>query len=141
MSLTLYPNYIELNETMEKSGLTCAAHSLQLAVNKTLSDDEIQIILTKSSKIVCHFKHSSIAMKALEKMQEQLNKPKLTLLQYCKTRWSSSFLMLERLYLNRISIMNVFSDRTITVSSIALKLEISESEWSIIEKLLVLLKP
>lgn len=132
---------LELNDTMEKSGITCAAHSLQLAVNKTLLDDEIQSILTKSSKIVCHFKHSSIAMKALEKTQQQLNKPKLTLLQYCKTRWNSSFLMLERLYLNRTPIMNVLSDRTMTASSIAQKLEISESEWSVIEKLLVLLKP
>ncbi|XP_060836456.1 uncharacterized protein LOC132919127 [Rhopalosiphum padi] len=121
---------LELNDNMEKSGLTCAAHSLRLAVNKTLSDDEIQSILMKSSKIVGHFKHSSIAIKALEKMQ-QLNKPKLTLLQYCKTRWNSSFLMLERLYLNRTPIMNVLSDRTITVSSIARKLEMLESEWSV----------
>lgn len=74
-------------------------------------------------------------------MQQQLNKPKLTLLQYYKTRWNSSFLMLERLYLNRTPIMNVLSNRTITVSSMVQKLEISESEWSVIEKLLVLLKP
>jgi len=60
---------------MEKSGLTSAAHSLQLAVNKTLSDDKIQSIPMKSSKIGGHFKHSSIATKALEKMQ-QLNKLK-----------------------------------------------------------------
>lgn len=129
---------LELNDNMEKSGLTCAAHSLQLAVDKTLSDVEIQNILMKSSKIV---KHSSITMKALEKMQQQLNKPKLTLLQYCKTRWNSSFLMLKRLYLNRTPILNVLSDRTMTVVSIAQNLEISEYEWLIIEKVLVLLKP
>ncbi|KAL4107281.1 hypothetical protein QTP88_017652 [Uroleucon formosanum] len=104
---------LELNDNMEKSGLTCAAHSLQLAVNKTLLDDEIQSVLTKSSKIVCHFKHSSISMKSLEKTQQQLNLPKLTLLQYY---------------------------RNITASNIAQKLEITESEWLIIEKLLVLLK-
>jgi len=126
---------------MKKSGLTCAAHSLQVVVNKTFSDDEIQSILMKSRKIVGHFKHSSIAMKALEKMQQQLNKPKLTLLQYCKTRWNPSFLMLERLYINRILIINVIADRIITAASIVRKLEISESEWLIIEKLLVLLKP
>jgi len=37
--------------------------------------------------------------------------------------------------------MNVLLDRTITVSSIAQQLEMSESEWSVTEKLLVLLKP
>ncbi|CAI6357053.1 unnamed protein product [Macrosiphum euphorbiae] len=105
---------LELNDNMEKYGLTCAAHSLQLAVNKALLDDEIQRILTKSSKIVCHFKHSSISMKSLEKTQQKLNLPKLTLLQYY---------------------------RNITASNIAQKLEITESEWLIIEKLLVLLKP
>ncbi|KAL4147851.1 hypothetical protein QTP88_002189 [Uroleucon formosanum] len=125
---------------MEKSGLTCAAHSLQLAVNKTLLDDEIQSVLTKSSKIVCHFKHSSISMKSLEKTQQQLNLLKLTLLQYCKTRWNSSFLMLERLYIYRALVTNVLADRNITTSNIAQKLEITESEWLIIEKLLVLLK-
>lgn len=82
---------LELNDNMEKSGLTCAARSLQLAVNKTLLDNEIQSVLKKLSKIVCYFKHSSISMKSLEKTQQKLNVPKLTLLQYCKTRLISSF--------------------------------------------------
>lgn len=78
---------LELNDNMDRSQLTCAAHFLRSAVNKALSDDETQSIVTKSSKIVGHFKHSSIAMmKALEKTQQQLNKPKSALLQYCKTR-------------------------------------------------------
>lgn len=76
---------LELNDNLDRSQLTCAAHFLRSAVNKALSDDETQSIVTKSSKIVGHFKHSSIAMKALEKTQ-QLNKPKSALLQYCKTR-------------------------------------------------------
>jgi len=75
-------------------------------------------------------------MKSLEKTQQQLNIPKLTLLQYCKTRWNSSFLMLERLYINRAPITNVLADRNITASNIAQKLEITESKWLIIEKLL-----
>lgn len=132
---------LEINDDMEKSGLTCAAHSLQLAVNKALLNDDIQCIITKSSKIVGHFKHSAISCKALVKMQQQLGLPKLTLLQNCKTRWNSSFLMLDRLYSNRAPIMNVLADRNTTAVSIAQKLEISESEWLTIEKLILLLKP
>jgi len=37
--------------------------------------------------------------------------------------------------------MNVIVDRTITATSIAQKLKISECKWLFIEKLLVLLKP
>ncbi|VVC41815.1 Hypothetical protein CINCED_3A000884 [Cinara cedri] len=49
--------------------------------------------------------------------------------------------MLERLYSKRTPIMNVFADRTVTAVSVTRKLEISECEWSIIEQLIVLLKP
>lgn len=102
---------------MEKFSLTYAAHFLQLAVNKTLLNNEIQSILTKSSKIVVHFKHSYREMKGLEKIQ--LNIQKLTLLQYCKPRWNLSFLMLERLYINRTPNINVLVDCTITAANIA----------------------
>lgn len=44
--------------------------------------------------------------------------------------------MLERLYMNRVPIVNVLTDRTTTAVGIAQKLEILESEWLVVEKLL-----
>lgn len=130
-----------LQKITEKFGLTCAAHSLQLAVNKALIGGDIEKLFVKSSKIVSHFKHSNVAKSALQEKQEQLGLPTMSLLQSCKTRWNSSYLMLERLLQNRIPVMNVLTDRRSTTASVAESLEISEREWTFIEALVALLKP
>lgn len=82
-----------------------------------------------------------MAKYALQEKQEQLGLPTMSLLQSCKTRWNSSYLMLERLLQNRIPVMNVLTDRRSTTASVAESLEISEREWTFIEALVALLKP
>jgi len=123
------------------SDVTCAAHSLQLAINKALKEDSISEIIKRSSSLVGHFKHSNLAKQSLLNNQKQLGMPEQSLLQCCKTRWNSVYLMLERIFKNRCSICNVISDRSITSTHIAQKLEISEHQWSKIEILVILLKP
>ncbi|XP_025416574.1 zinc finger BED domain-containing protein 1-like [Sipha flava] len=49
--------------------------------------------------------------------------------------------MLERLYLNRCAIFNVLTDKNITNRSLAEKLEIKETEWTLIDSLIKVLKP
>lgn len=49
------------------NSVTCAAHSLQLAINKALREETIEHLIQKYSKVVGHFKHSSVAKQALEK--------------------------------------------------------------------------
>lgn len=112
----------------EKSGLTCAAHSLQLAANKALALEPIADICQKAAKLVAHFRHSSIASAALEKKQEQLGLAKNKLIQSCKTRWNSTYEMLERLAANRVAISNVLVDRTLTTIATAQKLEMTTVE-------------
>ncbi|KAL4126035.1 hypothetical protein QTP88_010267 [Uroleucon formosanum] len=61
---------------------TCFAHSLQLCVNKGLEENEIkQILITASSSIVSHFKHSTVAIKALQVAQKKLKMPEKKLIQ------------------------------------------------------------
>jgi len=43
------------------SDVTCAAHTLQLVINKALKDDSISKIIKQCSSLVCHFKHSNLA--------------------------------------------------------------------------------
>jgi len=50
----------------------------------------------------------------------------LKLIQSVKTRWNSTFEMLERLIINRLPISNVLADRNVTASTMARKLEITE---------------
>lgn len=94
--------------------MTCAAHSLQLCIHKALKEDSISEIIKLSSSLVGHFKHSNLAKQSLLNKQNQLGMPELSLLQCCKTRWNSIYLMLERIFKNRCPIINVIADRTIT---------------------------
>lgn len=130
-----------ISETVEINSVTCAAHTLQLAVNKSLKEENIENLIRHCSKVVGHLKHSNVAKKALEKKQEQLQMQKSTLLQCCSTRWNSTFFMLERLYINRYSISNTIADRSVTNTNIAKSLEINESQWERIESLVNVFKP
>lgn len=123
---------------------TFAARSLQLCINNSLKTDTITEIIQKCSKLVIlisHFKHSNVAMNELHKKQEQLGYPKSSLLQYCKTRWNSIYIMLDRIFINRSVLLSVLTDRSITTSEICRKLEITENQWCLIETLISLLKP
>jgi len=132
-----------ISSTNEKQifNIKCSAHTLQLAVNHALKIESISDIIKQCNKVVGHFKHSALAVQSLEKRQEQIGLSKTTLLQSCKTRWNSVYLMLERLYLNRCAIFNVLTDKNITNRSLAEKLEIKETEWTLIDSLIKVLKP
>lgn len=123
------------------SDVTCAAHSLQFAINKALEEDEISEIIKHSSSLVGHFRHSNLAKLSLSNRQKQLGMPEQSLLRCCQTRWNSIYLMLERIFKNKYPISNVITDRSITSAHVAQKLEMSECQWSRIGNLVVLLKP
>ncbi|XP_018318363.1 zinc finger BED domain-containing protein 4-like [Mycetomoellerius zeteki] len=125
-------------EIQEQYGLTCAAHTLQLVVNEALAYPKIQEICEKAGKLVEYFRHSNVATKALSK-QEQLNMKPLKLIQSVKTRWNSTFEILEKLIANRLPISNVLADRNVTTSTI--KHEITEAQWTQMEELINLLRP
>ncbi|XP_044735736.1 E3 SUMO-protein ligase ZBED1-like [Chrysoperla carnea] len=121
--------------------VTCAAHTLQLAISSALEEENIQQLIQQCSKLVNHFNRSSSAKQALETKQEQLGMTKTNLLQCCTKRWNTIFLMLDRLYVNRCAISNVIADWVVTNASIAQKLIITESQWARIESLVYNLKP
>ncbi|KAL4118927.1 hypothetical protein QTP88_011805 [Uroleucon formosanum] len=73
--------------------------------------------------------------------QEQLGLPTESLIQSCKTRWNSIFMMLDRLYKNRCPISNVLADRSMTTAAMAHKFEVTEHQWTDVETLIKLLKP
>lgn len=132
---------LPLNIDNENMDVTCAAHSLQLAISIALKDEIFSELIKQCSSLVGHFKHSNVAKQSLFKKQEQLGIPHQSLVQCCKTRWNSIYLMLDRLLQNRTAILNVLTDRTVTSLYIAQKLEITESQWLKIEILVSLLKP
>ncbi|XP_011686386.1 PREDICTED: zinc finger BED domain-containing protein 1-like [Wasmannia auropunctata] len=128
-----------LQNTREHIG--CAAHTLQLAVNDALQLEEIECIIQKARKIVGHFKHSALATQELHNTQIKLNFPEEALIQSCPTRWNSTYYMCERLYKNRTPILAVLNNNSVTKPVQARNLEMTASEWSIINELVSLLKP
>jgi len=110
-------------------------------INNGLKYDKIEQLIQLSNKIVGHFKHSNVATQCLKTKQEQLGLPTECLIQSCKTRWNSVFMMLDRLYENRCPVSNVFADRTVTTAAMAQKFEVTENQWAAIETIVKLLKP
>ncbi|CAI6372557.1 unnamed protein product [Macrosiphum euphorbiae] len=130
-----------LVENVENS-ISCAAHTIQICVKTALKSVKLySLILKKASTMVSHFHHSNVAALALRKKQQQLGLKELKLIQSCATRWNSSYLMCERLVVNRGAIIAVLADRDITSAALALKLEINEGEWTEMESMIKLLKP
>ncbi|XP_022160721.1 zinc finger BED domain-containing protein 1-like isoform X3 [Myzus persicae] len=120
---------------------TCFAHSLQLCVNKGLEENEIKRILITASSIVSHFKHSTVAIKALQVAQKKLKMPEKKLIQSVKTRWNSIYAMVERLIESRQCVSIVLNDRNTTTRTTAISLELGESKWELLEQLVKVLKP
>ena len=134
-------NFVSATATLPYDGLTCFAHTLQLSISKGLEMAEVEACLKMCTKVVSHFRHSTIATKELAKRQELLKLPTHRLIQFVKTRWNSSYDMLERLVEQRRGISDVLTDRLITKAKDYQALELSEAKWQLIEELLTCLKP
>ncbi|XP_012145951.2 E3 SUMO-protein ligase ZBED1-like isoform X1 [Megachile rotundata] len=122
--------------------ISCAAHILQLCVKDAFNSvDRYQEVIQKASQIVQYFHHSNVVTSYLIKKQKQLNLSEQKLVQNCPTKWSSSYYMCEQLVSNRNAIVAVLTDRTITNLKTALKLELSDHHWSIMNDIITVLKP
>lgn len=65
-------------------------------MKKALESTEILRLLKRIRKIVNHFIHSTLAKAALKDKQKERNKSVKVLIMDCKTRWNSSYDMIER---------------------------------------------
>lgn len=97
--LVLRDNAANMAKAMRDAGLPsfgCFAHTLQLVVEDgVLAQRAVIDVLSVCRKIVGHFKHSTTAYSHLQAIQEQLGLPKHRLQQDIKTRWNSSFYMIQ----------------------------------------------
>ncbi|XP_073672068.1 E3 SUMO-protein ligase ZBED1-like [Paramisgurnus dabryanus] len=121
-------------ERVDWVSVACFAHTLQLAINDAFKLFVYKVI-SAAGKLVCHFNHSTVACKALQEKQEQMQLPKHKLVQSCKTRWNSVFDMFERLLEQRWAVTAVLSDRNVTKLQDARILEIKDEYWAIMADL------
>ncbi|XP_064414839.1 E3 SUMO-protein ligase ZBED1-like [Latimeria chalumnae] len=119
--------------------VNCFSHTLQLAINDGFSSSSVDRAIAAASRLVAHFYHSTVAAKALERKQTQLQVKRHQLIQSCKTRWNSVYDMFERLSEQRWAITAVLSDSSVTKQSDARTLQLQDEQWQLIEDILPLL--
>ena len=89
-------------------------------------------------KLVEHFHKSTLATNSLQEKQVRLELPQHVLIMECKTCWSSTYHMLERVQEQQAAICAVLAEnKDRSIRSLLLENE----EWVIIEDLLGVLKP
>lgn len=82
--------------------LVCFAHTIQLALNDAKAKTPgFSNTMKKVRTIIGHYKHSTKATEHLLTISKARGHTYLELLQDCKTRWNSEYLMLERLLYNK----------------------------------------
>ena len=135
---------------MNLSHLPCIAHKLNLVVQNSLKlsdnqeidpsdgidESDLKKLFKKCRDMVGFFRRSEVGNRMLVEKQKQLGfESVLKLKQDIRTRWNSTFLMLERL----IKLKEPLTIVMITIREAPSNL--SSDEWSIIEDLIPLLRP
>ncbi|XP_063041041.1 zinc finger BED domain-containing protein 4-like [Engraulis encrasicolus] len=116
-------------------GLSCMAHTLQLAVHEgILSQRSISDIAASGRRIVGHFKHSPLAYGRLEDCQKQLGQPVKKLHQDVSTRWNSTFYMLQSLVEQKLALASYAAEYELPCS-------FTVHQWKLIENTITILAP
>ena len=80
----------------EMQQVGCLAHTLNLAAHKATDLATVSNLLAKVKTLVSYFHRSTVANAVLREKQELLKIPAHKLMNDVRTRWNSSYLMLER---------------------------------------------
>lgn len=91
----------------------CYAHTLNLAAGKATDVNAVGTLLGKIKSVVAYFHRSTIATAILKKKQDLLKLPSHKLVIDCKTRWNSSFQMVQRFLEQQVAVMAALADENI----------------------------
>lgn len=91
----------------------CFAHTLNLASGRALEVKEVHQILAKMRSIVSFMHRSTTAAALLNQKQKMLQIPENKLIIDVKTRWNSSYLMVERFLQQQVAILATLTDESI----------------------------
>lgn len=99
-------NMVAAIQNSQWTHISCAAHSLQLAVHDAHNTQQSSLssVLKKAKSIVGHYNSSTQALARLHTFQEQLNLPCKKLKTMVATRWNSEYDMLASLVEQRAAV-------------------------------------
>ncbi|KAI8503755.1 hypothetical protein Bbelb_187260 [Branchiostoma belcheri] len=84
------------NKAGVTTSLGCFAHTLNLTAQKMLNVKGLQSLLGTIRPVITYFRKSYIAKLVLKEKQQALQVPCNSLVLDCKTRWNSTFFMIQR---------------------------------------------
>ena len=117
--------------------IPCLAHTINLAAKAGLRVQQVSRILAKARDFVGYFKRCTYANKVLQKKQDLLQMPKLSLINDVDTRWNSTYDMIELLLSQTAAIHATFTDPDIKKDRSML---FTAEEQSGAEELIIVLK-
>ncbi|XP_051989511.1 zinc finger BED domain-containing protein 4-like [Xyrauchen texanus] len=143
---TVHDNASNMNLAMElcemfPKDLGCTGHTLQLAIKTGLVLRDVAKAIVAARRFVGHFRHSALATCALKKWQEQPGIRAYKLQTDCTVRWKFIFVMLQRLFEERIAVQSVLADETVTKPAVQKSLAMRASQWELLEQLIPVLQP
>ncbi|KAJ8353287.1 hypothetical protein SKAU_G00208540 [Synaphobranchus kaupii] len=122
-------------DSMRVRNLGCVAHTMQLVVNEgLLSQRAVSDAVASGRQIVGHFKHSPLAYSRLQDIQLEMNMPPKRLQQDVKTRWNSTYYMIESLVEQKRALSAYTADHELPTT-------LTTSQWGLLEKTMTCLKP
>ncbi|XP_065150533.1 zinc finger BED domain-containing protein 4-like [Paramisgurnus dabryanus] len=134
----LRDNASNMKKAMENMGvrsLGCFAHSLQLVVNEgLLSQRSVSDAIAIGRQIVGHFKHSPLAYSRLQDIQLQMQMQPKRLQQDVKTRWNSTYLMIQSLLEQKRVLCAYIADHDLPST-------LTANQWALLEKTSIVLAP
>lgn len=106
----------------------CFAHTINLAANKATDLKPVSRLLGIMKSIVNYFHRSTIASAVLKEKQKLLQLPEHKLINDVKTRWNSSYMMVERFLEQQVAVLAALTDDRIKRQKDATTLENLTSE-------------
>jgi len=125
--------FAHFNENQHLHHILCTAHTLQLAINDAVKENNMGDVLKKCRSLVSHYNHSAKSYERLYDIQTRLNLPQHKLIQSIDIRWNSIYLMLERILEQKSAI-------TLDLQNIK-KNGFVPRDWKLIEGYVEVLKP
>ncbi|XP_065096779.1 E3 SUMO-protein ligase ZBED1-like [Paramisgurnus dabryanus] len=128
-------NYVKAIRDLSLLHVPCLAHTLNLAVRKGLEVRAIETALSRLKQTSAHFGKSPADCCLLEAKQELFGLKKERLINDCVTRWNTTYDMIGRASKQQAAVAAAIFEKKMS------HLELSTSEWSLVEQIKDTLKP
>jgi len=131
-------NYLAACKQLNIRNIPCMAHTLQLSLDEVFEMEEIKLLISKCNLIVTHFRKSFKKTNLFFTIQKQLGREvPLKLKKSTKTRWGSTYLMMERIN-DTNDALDLYFKKNVKKPS---DFQLSDHELHLLQDLLLLLAP